>query len=41
MARRSDEARARVPAGVGVVHGDVLDAESLQRSLEGVEVAYF
>jgi uncharacterized protein YbjT (DUF2867 family) len=41
MARRPDELRARVPAGVEVVRGDVLDAASLPAALEGVDTAYF
>jgi uncharacterized protein YbjT (DUF2867 family) len=41
MARRPDELRARVPGGVEVVRGDVLDAASLRAALEGVDTAYF
>lgn len=41
MARRPDELRARVPEGVEVVRGDVLDAASLPGALEGVDTAYF
>ena len=41
MARRPDELRARVPDGVEVVRGDVLDAASLPATLEGVDTAYF
>ena len=33
--------RARVPDGVEVVRGDVLDAASLPAALEGVDTAYF
>jgi uncharacterized protein YbjT (DUF2867 family) len=41
MARRPDELRARVPDGLEVVRGDVLDAASLPSALEGVDTAYF
>ena len=41
MARRPDELRARVPADVEVVRGDVLDAASLTDALGGVDTAYF
>ena len=41
MARRPDELRARVPADVEVVRGDVLDAASLTDALDGVDTAYF
>ena len=41
MARRPDELRARVPADVDVVRGDVLDAASLTDALGGVDTAYF
>jgi len=41
MARRPDELRARVPADVDVVRGDVLDAASLTDALDGVDTAYF
>jgi len=41
LARRPDELRRRVPAGVEVVGGDVLDASSLDGALAGVEVAYY
>ena len=41
MARRPDELRARVPEGVEVVGGDVLDAASLPAALEDVDTAYF
>lgn len=41
MARRPDELLARVPAGVDVVRGDVLEPASLSAALEGVDTAYF
>jgi uncharacterized protein YbjT (DUF2867 family) len=41
MARRPDEARARLAAGVEVVAGDVLDPESLANALEGVHTACY
>lgn len=41
MARRPDEARARLPDGVEVVSGDVLDPASLATALDGVETAYY
>lgn len=41
MARRPDELRPRVPAGVEVVRGDVLDPASLATALAGVDTAYF
>jgi len=41
LARRPDELRARVPEGVEVVGGDVLEAETLPAALEGVDVAYY
>lgn len=41
MARRPEELRERVPSGVGVVSGDVLDAGSLASALEGVDTAYY
>lgn len=41
MARRPDDLRARVPAGVDVVHGDVLDPTSLEQALTGVHTAFY
>jgi len=40
MVRRPEDLRARIPSGVEVVQGDVLDPDSL-RSLEGVDTAYY
>jgi uncharacterized protein YbjT (DUF2867 family) len=41
IARRPDELQARVPDGVEVVGGDVLDAASLVPALNGVDTAYY
>ncbi|MDQ3675094.1 MAG: NAD(P)H-binding protein, partial [Gemmatimonadota bacterium] len=41
MARRPDELQTRVPPGIEVVAGDVLDARSLASALEGVDTAYY
>ena len=41
MARRPDDVRARVPDGVEVVRGDVLDHGSLTAALAGVHTAYY
>ena len=41
MARTPDSIRKRVPAHAEVVQGDVLDPESLDRALAGVDVAYY
>lgn len=41
MARRPEELRGRVPSGVEVVSGDVLEAASLTSVLEGVDTAYY
>jgi uncharacterized protein YbjT (DUF2867 family) len=41
LARRPDELRARVPAGVEVVAGDLLDPASLPPALQGVESAFY
>lgn len=41
LARRPDELRARVPANVDVVAGDVLDAQSLAAAFAGVDTAYY
>ena len=41
IARRPDELKGRVPDGVEVVGGDVLDAASLAPALNGVDTAYY
>ncbi|MBM3493413.1 MAG: SDR family oxidoreductase [Armatimonadetes bacterium] len=41
LARRPDNLRARVPAGVEVARGDVLDPDSLAGAMRGVRVAYY
>lgn len=41
MVRRPEELRARVPSGVEIVSGDVLEAGSLASALEGVDTAYY
>jgi len=41
IARRPDELKGRVPDGVEVVGGDVLDAASLVPALNGVDTAYY
>jgi len=41
LARHPKSLAARVPAGVEVVPGDVLDVASLARAMEGVEAAYY
>ncbi len=41
MARRPEDLRARVGPGTEVVAGDVFDAASLDRALEGVHTAYY
>jgi len=41
LARRPDFLAPRVAASTEVVRGDVLDRESLQTALDGVEVAYY
>ena len=41
LARNPDNLRSRVPDGVEVVRGDVLDADSVRSAMEGVTVAYF
>ena len=41
LARRPDYIRARVTEGSEVVAGDVMDRESLERALHGVDTAYF
>lgn len=41
LARQPERLTARVPAGVEVVAGDVLDVASLSRAMQGVEAAYY
>lgn len=41
LARQPERLAARVPAGVEVVPGDVLDAASLSPAMQGVEAAYY
>ncbi len=41
LSRDATRAAARLPAGVDVVQGDVLDRESLAPALDGIEVAYY
>ena len=41
LARQPERLSSRVPAGVEVVPGDVLDAASLSAALQGVEAAYY
>lgn len=41
MARHPERLTSRVPAGVEVVAGDVLDAASLARAMDGVRAAYY
>ena len=41
LARRPQDLAARVPAGVDVVGGDVLDASSLGAALAGVDTAFY
>jgi len=41
LARQPERLSARVPAGVQVVPGDVLDAASLSPALQSVEAAYY
>ncbi|MBM3858219.1 MAG: SDR family oxidoreductase [Verrucomicrobia bacterium] len=41
LARRPENLRPRVPAGVEVVAGDLLDAASLPAAFAGVQVAYY
>jgi uncharacterized protein YbjT (DUF2867 family) len=41
MTRRPEELGGRVAAGTEVVPGDVLDPDSLDRALAGVDVAYY
>lgn len=41
LARQPERLISRVPAGVEVVPGDVLDATSLEQAMQGVEAAYY
>ena len=41
LARQPERLPSRVPAGVEVVPGDVLDAASLPPAMQGVEAAYY
>ena len=41
LARRPEFLRLRVASSTEVVHGDVLDEESLTSAMEGVDVAYY
>ena len=41
LARRPEFLRSRVAGGTEVVAGDVLDADSLQRAMDGVHAAYY
>jgi len=41
LARRPEHLEGRVPAGVDVVRGDVLDAASLAGAMKGVQTAYY
>jgi uncharacterized protein YbjT (DUF2867 family) len=41
LARQPERLSSRVPAGVEVVAGDLLDAASLSAAMEGVEAAYY
>ncbi len=41
MTRRPEELRQRVPPGLEVVGGDVLDRDSLDGALHGVDAAYY
>lgn len=41
LARQAERLVARVPAGVELVSGDVLDPASLARAMDGVAVAYY
>jgi uncharacterized protein YbjT (DUF2867 family) len=41
LARQPENLLPRVPSGVEVVRGDVLDAESLRSALAGVEAAFY
>jgi len=41
LARQPERLSSRVPAGVEVVPGDVFDAASLSKAMQGVEAAYY
>lgn len=41
LARQPDHLVSRVPEGVEVVQGDLLDAESLQTAMTGIDAAYY
>jgi uncharacterized protein YbjT (DUF2867 family) len=41
LARRPDHLSPRVPDGVEVVQGDVLDSESLSAAMQGVDAAFY
>ena len=41
LARRPQDLAARLPAGIEVVGGDVLEARSLDAALEGVDTAFY
>jgi uncharacterized protein YbjT (DUF2867 family) len=41
LARQPEQLSSRVPAGVEVVQGNVLDAKSLSEAMKGVEAAYY
>jgi uncharacterized protein YbjT (DUF2867 family) len=41
LARRPDDLRGRVPSGVEVVAGDVLEPNDLRSAFEGVDTAYY
>ena len=41
LARRPENLRQRVPTGVEVIAGDLLNAESLRPALTGVTAAYY
>jgi len=41
LARKPEHLAARVPAGVEVVQGDLLDAGSLATALRGVDTAFY
>lgn len=41
LARRPDHLSSRVPAGVEVVQGDLLDAASLSAAMKGVDAAFY
>ena len=41
LARQPERLSSRVPAGVEIVPGDVLDAASVSRAIQGVDAAYY